>query len=170
RQCPLVVFPRVPVSRMGWSMLPRLPSVSLNETYRPTPGIAIGSPSTFTACFRYFVCRFLDVVHRDDDGRVLVGPARFLRKESAIDRAGFSGTVVVGFGGGGRNVTAHVLAELLRVPAERRLVKLRHPISIVKGHFEVNNAVHDASPVHSLDNTGGLQSCRSGPSDVLRQS
>ena len=27
-------------------MLTRLPSVSLNETYCPTPGIAIGSPST----------------------------------------------------------------------------------------------------------------------------
>src|SRR5262245_37158247 len=31
---------------MGWSMLTRLPSVSRNETYCPTPGIAIGSPST----------------------------------------------------------------------------------------------------------------------------
>ena len=32
---------------MGWSMLTRLPSVSVNETYCPTPGTSIGSPSTF---------------------------------------------------------------------------------------------------------------------------
>ena len=31
---------------MGWSMLTRLPSVSVNETYCPTPGISTGSPST----------------------------------------------------------------------------------------------------------------------------
>jgi hypothetical protein len=30
----------------GCSMLTRLPSLSMNETYRPTPGISIGSPST----------------------------------------------------------------------------------------------------------------------------
>src|SRR5262249_13128938 len=31
---------------MGCSMPTRLPSVSVNETYWPTPGISIGSPST----------------------------------------------------------------------------------------------------------------------------
>src|SRR5215475_12222835 len=32
---------------IGCSILMRLPSVSVNETYCPTPGISIGSPSTF---------------------------------------------------------------------------------------------------------------------------
>ena len=32
----------------GCCMLTRLPSVSVNDTYRPTPGISVGSPSTFT--------------------------------------------------------------------------------------------------------------------------
>jgi hypothetical protein len=31
---------------MGWRMLTRLPSVSVNETYRPMPGISMGSPRT----------------------------------------------------------------------------------------------------------------------------
>src|SRR5215468_10312584 len=32
---------------IGCSILTRLPSVSVNETYCPTPGISSGSPSTF---------------------------------------------------------------------------------------------------------------------------
>src|SRR5262249_12467480 len=83
-----------------------------------------------------------------------------LRKESAIDCTGPSGTGVVGFSGGGKNVLTHVLAELLRVPAERRLIKLGHPISIVKGHFEVNDAVHDGSPVHSCGQHGRISILR----------
>src|SRR5215203_5687657 len=35
-----------PYVTLGCSMLTRLPSVSKNETYRPTPGISIGSPRT----------------------------------------------------------------------------------------------------------------------------
>jgi len=51
--------------------------------------------------------------------------------------------VVVGCRGGGQDVTAYVLAELLGTPAERQLIELRHPIPIVKRHLEVNDAVHD---------------------------
>jgi hypothetical protein len=39
-------FGACPLRGMGWSILTRFPSVSVNETYRPTPGISIGSPST----------------------------------------------------------------------------------------------------------------------------
>src|SRR5262249_46477021 len=38
-------------ARSGCNMLTRLPSVSKNETYRPTPGICIGSPRTLPPSF-----------------------------------------------------------------------------------------------------------------------
>jgi len=56
--------------------------------------------------------------------------------------------VVVGFRGGGQDVTAHVLAELLGTPTERQLIELRHAIPIVKRHLEVNDALHHIPPVH----------------------
>src|SRR4030095_15682472 len=40
---------------MGWAMLTRLPLVSVNETYCPTPGISIGSPSTCPPASATFV-------------------------------------------------------------------------------------------------------------------
>jgi hypothetical protein len=38
-------------ARSGCNMLTRLPSVSRNETYLPTPGICIGSPRTLPPSF-----------------------------------------------------------------------------------------------------------------------
>src|SRR5690242_17108374 len=48
---------RVPIE--GCSMLIRLPSVSVNETYWPTPGISIGSPSTLPPASCTFFIDFL---------------------------------------------------------------------------------------------------------------
>src|SRR5262249_47746817 len=111
-------IPRVPIPRNG---LEHAHAVALGVPERDVlsdAGYRHRLAKHFTACFRYSLHRFCDVVHRDDDGRMLVGPAGFLRKESSVDRTGFPGTVVVGFGGGGKNVMTHVLTELLRVPAE----------------------------------------------------
>jgi hypothetical protein len=46
--------------RDGWSMLTLLPSVSKKDTYNPTPGISIGSPSTLPPAFStLFICSLI---------------------------------------------------------------------------------------------------------------
>jgi hypothetical protein len=55
-------------------MLTRLPSVSKNETYWPTPGISIGSPRTLLPASVTLSHRRLNVVDGDDDGRMLRRP------------------------------------------------------------------------------------------------
>src|SRR5439155_18014193 len=78
---------------------------------------------------RHFPHPFSDVVHRDDDGRLLQRPIRLPREEAAVDRAGRSRTLLVGFRGRREHVISHVLAEHLRLPAR----------------------IHSVSPVHRDD-------------------
>src|SRR5262245_13535630 len=99
-------------------MLTRLPSVSLKETYCPTPGIAIGSPSTSPPAFVTFSTDSSMSSTAMTIAPCWSGHPGFLGKKSPIDRTGLSGTVVAGFGGDGKNVVSHVLAELLRAPTE----------------------------------------------------
>src|SRR5437868_1510285 len=74
----------------------------------------------FAACFRDLPDRLVDIVHRDDDGRMLRRPIRLPREEAAVDRAGLLRSAVARFRRRGENVIAHLLTEHLRLPAKGR--------------------------------------------------
>jgi hypothetical protein len=126
----------------GCSMLTRLPSVSMNDTYWPMPGISIGSPSTFAAGRRHLLHRGADVVHRDHDRGVLRRPVGLALIEAAIDRAGRLDHAIHRFGGVRHHVVAHLLAQHLGLPAEGGLVEGRHALAVVIRHFKMNDGIH----------------------------
>src|SRR5215470_8696558 len=94
--------------------------------------------------------RGLNVINRNDDGRVLRRPVGLLREEAAIDRTGLLWAVAfVRFSCPGKNIVAHILAKRLRLPTKSALIELRHALAVVVRHFEVNNRTHlghDHSP------------------------
>jgi hypothetical protein len=61
---------------------------------------------------------------------------------------------LVRFGGRGNDIVAHLLPKHLRLPAKSVLVKLRHALAIVVGHFEVCDRVHFAHVVPLSDGFG----------------
>src|SRR5262249_13988104 len=98
--------------------------------------------------------RRFDVIHPDDDRRVLRRPVGLLREESAIDGAGGSTRLYIRLGSGDEHIVAHIGAEHLRLPAESLFVKPRHASSIFRRHFKVNDGAH-------RDHDGGSLSKRS---------
>src|SRR5262249_12075053 len=70
------------------------------------------------ALFPYALHRGFDVIHADDDGRVLRRPVGLLREQSAIDGASGSARLYIRLGRSDEYVVAHVRAEHLRLPAE----------------------------------------------------
>jgi hypothetical protein len=99
----------------------------------------------FTAGIFHFIHCFFDVIHRDDDRRILRGPIVFFRVKAPVDRAGPFGAFLVGFRGGCKDIISHVLAKHLRLPAECLLIKLRHTLSVVEWNLKVNDRVHHSS-------------------------
>lgn len=68
-----------------------------------------------------------------------IGP--FLEKP-AVYRAGYLGTVRVGFRGRGEHVLAHILTAHLGLPTECRPIKRRHPLPILVRHLKVHDGIH----------------------------
>ena len=122
-------------------MLTRLPSVPVNETYLPTPGISIGSPSTVPPAWLTVAIKEAML------STAMCGPIGLSRNEPAVDRTRCRGTTIDGLCGGGKNVVAHVGAQRPNLPTEGSLVKGLHTRCIVVWHFEVDNWVHEASDV-----------------------
>src|SRR5262249_15779778 len=88
--------------------------------------------------------RGLNVIDRDDEGRILRRPVGLFREEAAIDRARLLRPALVRFGRRGNDIVAHLLPKHLCLPAKYVLVELRHALAVVVGHFEVNDRVHFA--------------------------
>jgi hypothetical protein len=91
-----------------------------------------------------FVHGCLDVIDRDDDGRMLRRPVGLLREEAAIDSAWLLWAALVGFGRRGKDIVAHLLPKHPRLPAKCVLIELRHALAVVVGHLEVNDRAHFA--------------------------
>src|SRR5215510_8727862 len=121
-------------------MLTRLPSVSKNETYRPTLGISMGSPSTWPpASVTRRIAASTSSTQRTTDVRWPVG---IPSEEAAINRPRAYRAALIPFGGRGKDIVAHLLPKHLCLPAKRVLVELRHALAIVVGHFEVYDRAH----------------------------
>src|SRR5262249_53875733 len=125
-------------------MLTRLPSVSKNETYRPTLGISMGSPSTSPpASVTRRMAASTSSTERTTDG-YCAGQSGFLWKKPPLIAPGLIGplsflSVVVG-----KDIVAHLLPQHLRLPAKCVLIELRHALAIVVGNFEVYDRVRFA--------------------------
>src|SRR5688572_24274518 len=92
---------------------------------------------------RHLLDRLSDVLHGDDDRRMLARPVRLLREESAVDHPGLLRHAVGrALGRPGQDVVTHLLAQLRHLPSERCLVELRQAGRIVVRHLEVNNGIH----------------------------
>jgi hypothetical protein len=77
--------------RDGWSMLTLLPSVSINATYNPTPGISHGSPSTLPpASSTFFICSFISSTAITTEG-YCAGLSSDLGKKPPLMAPGFLG-------------------------------------------------------------------------------
>ena len=85
----------------------------------------------------------VDVVHRDDDGRVLRGPVGLACVEAAIDGAGVHRATWAGLGRRNRHVVTHLFAEHLSLPTEGGFIEARHTGAVVVRHFKVNHGIHD---------------------------
>src|SRR5208337_1776171 len=111
-------------------MLTRLPSVSVNETYCPMPGICIGSKD-FSTRIGDFLHRFFDNVYGYDYRWILSRPIGLFWKEAAVDSTGSLHHIVrVSICRGCCNVIAHLFAELVHPPAKSLRVKLHEPVTV----------------------------------------
>jgi hypothetical protein len=77
----------------GCSILTRFPSVSKNDTYRPTPGICIGFLQALAAGFGHFLHRSLYVIDRNHDRGILRRPFVFFGKKPPLIAPAFLGLV-----------------------------------------------------------------------------
>jgi hypothetical protein len=126
----------------GCSMLTRLPSVSKNATYLPTPGIGHWLAQHLAAGLAHLLHRVGDIIDGDHHRRKLRRPVRILLIEAAVDHPRILGQAAIHLGRGGDDVIAHLGAEHLQLPAERALVKLGDAVALLVGHFEVNDRAH----------------------------
>ena len=140
----------------GCSMLWRLPSVSTNDTYWPTPGMGMGSPMTSPPAALTTRHGGTDVVHTDHHRRVLHGPIGLEREQATIDGSTPRiRRVGVGRGGGGQDVVAHLCAHGLHLPPEGAGIEALGTGGVAVGHLEVHDGGKGRSCWH-LFGVGGI--------------
>src|SRR5262249_56749762 len=84
-----------------------------------------------------------DIVHGNNDRRILIRSVIRFLEESAVDDAGFLRPAgPIDFACPYNYVILHLWAQHLRSPAKDSRIEVGHPLSVLCGHFKVDDRVH----------------------------